>query len=260
MAINQEKINDMVNAFDNRFVQQEQGKGLSTNDFSNAYRNKIDGLARVASTGSYNDLINLPTVESLGAQVTVTKQTTADSGYSATYVVKQNNQQVGSKINIPKDFLVKSGEVKVATSGDLSTLGDGYSVGDKYIDFVINSKTDDAINTHMYVNVKDLVEDTTYTADESSLTLSNENVLSIKDNGIATVHIQDNAITTAKILDTNVTTGKIKNKAVTAAKIADHTITATQIATSLSDTWLTDIDVENTIEDYIVAITTALNQ
>ena len=41
--------------------------------------------------------------------VTVEKQAQAETGYAHTYVVKQNNTQVGVKINIPKDFLVKSG-------------------------------------------------------------------------------------------------------------------------------------------------------
>ena len=36
---------------------------------------------------------------------TVEKQATPDSGFAASYIVKQNGEQVGTKINIPKDLL-----------------------------------------------------------------------------------------------------------------------------------------------------------
>lgn len=190
--------------------------------------------------------------------VTVEKQTNAETGYAHTYVIKQNNTQVGSKINIPKDFLVKSGEVKTAAAADLTNLGQGYSVGDKYIDFVINTKGGDGTDEHMYINVKDLVEDTTYTADETTLTLTGEE-FSIKDGGVDTTQIADSAITTAKINANAVTTAKIADKAVTASQIADSTITSTQIASSLSSTWLTDSDVDDEIEVYVDALTEALS-
>ena len=189
--------------------------------------------------------------------VTVEKQQTAETGYAATYVVKQNSTQVGSKINIPKDFLVKSGEVKTAAAADLTTLGAGFTAGDKYIDFVINSKDDDDTDAHMYINVKDLVEDTTYTADESTLTLSSEQ-FSIKAGGVDTTELADGAVTTAKIDATAVTTAKIADKAVTTAKIDDGAVTADQIASAVKNSWLTTSDVDTEIEDYIDALTVAL--
>ena len=58
--------------------------------------------------------------------VTVEKQTTAETGYAATYVIKQgaegSESQVGVKINIPKDFLVKSGEVKTAACCKITNI------------------------------------------------------------------------------------------------------------------------------------------
>lgn len=88
--------------------------------------------------------------------VTVEKQATADTGYFATYVVKQNNVQVGSKINIPKDYLVKSGSVKTCTTADVPVQG--YVVGDKYIDFVVNTKDSSGSDEHFYILVSDLVD------------------------------------------------------------------------------------------------------
>lgn len=182
-------------------------------------------------------------------EVTVEKQASAETGYAHTYVIKQNGTQVGSKINIPKDYLVKSGELKVAAAADLTTLGSGFAAGDKYLDFVINTKGNDGTDEHIYINVKDLVEDTTYSADNTTLELdSATGVFSIKASGVDTTEIKDNAVTTTKI----------NNKAVTTAKIDDGAITATQIATSLSETWLDTGDVDDEIEDYIDALTIAL--
>lgn len=157
-------------------------------------------LATVATSGSYDDLSDKPTLADLEGVVSVEKQQTAETGYAATYVVKQNDTQVGAKINIPKDFLVKSGEVKTAAAADLSTLGQGYTSGDKYIDFVINTKDGSGTDEHMYINVKDLVEDTTYTADESTITLSNDQ-FSVKAGGIGTTQLSSGVNTSLGYAD-----------------------------------------------------------
>jgi len=185
-------------------VDKESGKGLSTNDYTTAEKNKlsgveaqannythpnshaasmITGLANVATSGSYNDLSNKPTIPtkiselvndsgfgtSEAGVVTVEQQATAETGYISTYVVKQGGLQVGSKINIPKDFLVKSASVGTSTAAN--SPQSGFAKGDKYLDFVINTKDSSGTDEHLYVNVKDLVD--TYTADETTLTLSN---------------------------------------------------------------------------------------
>ena len=111
--------------------------------------------------------------------VTVEKQSSAESGYAATYVVKQNSTQVGVKINIPKDFLVKSGTVETCSTAD--TPVQGYSVGDKYLDFVVNTVDSSESAQHIYILVKDLVD--VYTADNSTLQLSGGQ-FSVKDGGI----------------------------------------------------------------------------
>lgn len=43
-----------------RFVQVVEGKDLSTNDFDNTYKGKIDNLHEVATSGDYTDLIDAP--------------------------------------------------------------------------------------------------------------------------------------------------------------------------------------------------------
>ena len=102
--------------------------------------------------------------------VTVEKQQTAETGFVATYVIKQNNTQVGSKINIPKDFLVKSATMQNCITAN-SPLN-GLNVGDPYLDFVVNTVDDDETDNHIYINVSDLVNDSRYTA-STGLTLTN---------------------------------------------------------------------------------------
>lgn len=117
--------------------------------------------------------------------VTVEKQTTAESGSFATYVVKQGGTQVGAKINIPKDYLVKSCSVKSCTTANVPVQG--YKVGDKYIDWVINTRDGSATNEHLYLLVNEIVEP--YKADNSTVTLSSGNVFSVKDGGITLVKL-----------------------------------------------------------------------
>ena len=102
------------------------------------------------------------------AKVVTVEKTTTESGYAATYVVKQGGTAVGSKINIPKDFLVKSASLKTCTTAN--TPLSGLAVNDPYLDFVINTVGNDGTDSHIYINVKDLVD--TYTAG-TGLTLSN---------------------------------------------------------------------------------------
>lgn len=149
-------------------------------------------LSTVATSGSYSDLSNKPTLSSLGGTVTVTKQDTAETGYAATYVVKQNGSQVGSKINIPKDFLVKSGSVKTVSTANNPVQG--FAVGDKYLDFTVNTTDNSETGSHIYINVKDLVD--AYSADNSTLELGNGNVFKVKDGGISLTKLSSSLQTT----------------------------------------------------------------
>lgn len=117
--------------------------------------------------------------------VTVEKQTTAESGSFATYVVKQGGTQVGTKINIPKDYLVKSCSVKTCTTANVPVQG--YKVGDKYIDWVINTRDGSANNEHLYLLVNEIAEP--YKPDNSTITMSSGNVFSVKDGGITLVKL-----------------------------------------------------------------------
>lgn len=113
------------------------------------------------------------------AGITLEKQGSAEEGYVATYVLKQGGVAIAPKINIPKDFLVKS--FSLETCSTVNQPVQGFAVGDKYIDLIINTIGNDETNQHLYLNVRDLCD--VYTADNSTLTLSN-NQFSVKNGGI----------------------------------------------------------------------------
>lgn len=116
----------------------------------------------IATVKSYVDAV--AAASSTASVVTVEEQTTAETGYAKTYVVKQNGSQVGAKINIPKDFLVRSASIETVDTADVPYTG--AVVGDKYIDFIINAKDGSATAEHIYLPVNDLVD--AYTANNQT--------------------------------------------------------------------------------------------
>lgn len=92
--------------------------------------------------------------------IVIEKQSDAEAGYAATYKLKRKNatedggfEYLGDSINIPKDMVVQSAEVK--TLGEQDDPVAGVAVGEKYIDILIANSDD----THLYINVNDLVDD-----------------------------------------------------------------------------------------------------
>lgn len=111
-------------------------------------------------------------------EYSITKQAAAESGYFATYQLTKDGAQVGEKINIPKDFLVNSAEIKEVEVADQPYSG--AQVGDLYIDFVINSKNADDTASHVYLPVNELVD--AYTGG-NGITVSSSNLISAKIDG-----------------------------------------------------------------------------
>ena len=105
----------------------------------------------------------------------VVKKDTANDGYIATYQVKVDGTAVGADINIPKDYLVKSADIKVVDTVDAPYTG--AAVGDKYIDFVVNTVDGDGNENHIYLAIKDFVKE--YTA-RDGIEISATNIIAIK--------------------------------------------------------------------------------
>lgn len=157
--------------------------------------------------------------------VIVEKLAEAESGFAATYIVKQNGTKVGASINIPKDFLVKSGSVKTCTQDDDPV--EGYKVGDKYIDFVINTKEGTGTESHIYILVKELVD--VYTAGEG-IDISSSNVISIKTGVIPTIDSMNTAISTAVSVEETRATNKETELATSIAGKQDTLVAGTNIS------------------------------
>ena len=199
-------------------VKTELAKKISTSQTAGLVKN--DGTI---DTNTY-----LTSHQSLDSKtVTVEKATSNIGDNVARYTIKQGGTALtNGVIDIPRDFLVKSGEVKTCSTANSPVSG--YLVGDKYLDFVINSKDGGANDTHMYVLVKDLVEDTTYSADGSTLQLSS-GTFSIKASGVDTSQIKNGAVTSDKI------------------------------ASAVKNSWLSSSDVQSEISDFATALAAAIN-
>lgn len=108
-------------------------------------------------------------------EYSVAKQATAETGFLSTYYLTKDGAQVGEKINIPKDFLVNSADIKTVETAN--TPYEGAQVGDLYIDFVINSKSADDTASHVYLPVNELVD--AYTGG-NGIEVSAKNLISAK--------------------------------------------------------------------------------
>lgn len=142
----------------------------------------------IASIKSYVDAKAQEAQAGATTSITVEKLNAAEDDFAATYVVKQDGVQVGAAINIPKDFLVKS-----AALHTVDTAGVPYQnavVGDKYIDFVVNTKADGdgtaETDTHIYLPVNELVDVYTATNQTGYVTLA----IDANNNITATAHTQ----------------------------------------------------------------------
>ena len=118
----------------------------------------------------------------LASQLKKYEKATANTGYLKTIILsaKSTLQEATAdanriEIDIPKDFLVKSATVETVATADAPYQG--AAVGDKYLDFVINSKENDDTASHVYLPVQDLVD--VYTSGDG-IDVNGENVISIK--------------------------------------------------------------------------------
>ena len=163
------------------------GANDTTHDLKNGYFYIV--VEDTAAPGTYKWTEKAVMEIPAGVEYSIVKETTPDTGYFATYQLYGATAGgtpapiTGSeKINIPKDFLVKSGEVKTVTAADKAAGGifendPNFQEGDKYIDFVVNVKDPAQVtDEHIYINVKDLVD--VYTAGDG-IDIDANNAISI---------------------------------------------------------------------------------
>ena len=134
----------------------------------------------------------------IGGTVTIEKQSSAETGYTATYVVKQGGTALSPKINIPKDYLVKSATLEtVGSTPTTLETSNSLTTGDKYLKFVVNTQENDD-STTLVIPVNELVD--TYTADNTTLQISN-NQFSVKNGGIGTTQLSSGVNTSLGYAD-----------------------------------------------------------
>lgn len=138
----------------------------STVEFTSASGYDITATTGVLTNDAISEIREYVNAVSGEYELVVNPNAIVTSGYLKTYELKQNGVVKG-KIDIPKDFLVRSATSSIVTTADKEQGGkfyenDNYQVGDPYLDFVINVKEGSATDEYVYVNVKNLVD--TYSA------------------------------------------------------------------------------------------------
>ena len=149
--------------------------GSSANDSQASINTKLDGLVNID----------------------VVKQATAETGYASTYYISQNGVQIGAKINIEKDKMLRA--ISVETVGSTPTQEEAsynMDTGDKYILMIVNT-TDNDGTTRIILPITDVFD--LQTADETTITLSAGGVFSIKNGGVDTAQLKDGAVTADKL-------------------------------------------------------------
>lgn len=170
--------------------------------------------ARGTLVAAINELDAAIDANAAAAAVTIDSETTT-TGMLKSYTVKQGGKQIGV-IDIPKDMVVKSGEVVVNPEG--KTAG-------TYIVLTLANATEDKI----YVNVGTLVDIYTAKANAAKVQLTinpatREISADIVAGSIGTADLAANAVTTDKITDKNVTKAKLADDVQTSLGKADSAV------------------------------------
>lgn len=148
------------------------------------------------TVGANGFKLTLPEVDETDYTVTVTEQSTPETGYAKTYVIAQEGTSLNAKINIPKDLVVSKGEI-VNSNG--STSG-------TFIKLTLNN--DEVI----YIDVKDLVDEVEANNGDSIVTVT------VTDGHKIGASIAEKAITASYLADavnTDIGEGKAAYTALT---------------------------------------------
>ena len=185
------------------------------------FETKSDASGKLAEAKKYTDDAIAAIPEVVHPEYSIVKDATSE--YAATYHLTKDGVNVGAAINIPKDLVVESGEVKTLDEGVWGSAG-------TYIVLTLANATNDKI----YVRVDDLIEYVTSgSTDDSQVIVAIDGdhkvTATIGAGKIGTTELANNAVTTGKINDKAVTTDKIADDAVTADKIADNAVGPDQL-------------------------------
>lgn len=192
---------------------------------------KIGNLENLNTTAKGNlvSAINevLVAVGAGGTAAAVTMDTTTTTaGMAKSYTLKQGENTIGT-IDIPKDMVVKSGEVVVNPEG--KTEG-------TYIVLTLANATEDKI----YVNVGTLVDIYKAKANATQIQLTVDSATreisaTVVAGSITSTELADAAVVTAKIADGNVTKAKLSTEVQATLDKADSALQKTDITTGTAN-------------------------
>lgn len=157
--------------------------------------------------------------------VTIEKSTPED--VATRYTIKQNGETIsGITIDIPKDMVVKSGEVKDITAEQIAEEGEYYEKVTEAGKYIILTIANDE-STQLFIKVDTLVD--IYKA--ASAEEKTKDILVVVDNDTREISatIQAGAVTTEKLANNSVSTEKIQESAITSTTIQDGAVTASKI-------------------------------
>ena len=192
---------------------------------------KIGNLENLNTTAKGNlvSAINevLVAVGAGGTAAAVTiDTTTTTAGMAKSYTLKQGNNTIGT-IDIPKDMVVRSGEVVVNPEGQTEGT---------YIVLTLANATEDKI----YVNVGTLVDIYRAKANATQIQLAidsstREISATVVAGSITSTELADAAVVTAKIADGNVTKAKLSTEVQATLDKADSALQKADITTGTAN-------------------------
>ena len=165
-----------------------------------------------------------------GEKVTV-DTTTTTSGYAKSYTFKQGTETIGT-VDIPKDMVVSSGEVKTYTAQTLPTGTGAPTSAGTYLVLTLSNATNDKV----YINVGTLVDIYKAKANATKIQISIDSTTreisaSVVAGSIGATELATNAVTTVKIADGNVSKEKLATAVQTSLGKADTAVQSVKTGT-----------------------------
>lgn len=136
------------NSLDNK-VDKVQGKGLSTNDYDNIAKTKVDNLKNVATTGSYNDLIDKPTIsEQIEIDIDNTLDANSNNPVTNSAIVAEFNNK--ANVNHTHSYDDLTNKPEISGSGQIVNIGFGFDQETKEIYLEFDSEWSDGYYDNYY--------------------------------------------------------------------------------------------------------------
>lgn len=184
----------------------------------------LDNTVTASAGHVFTQLVQTDGVITASTQeLKIEKLANATDGFASSYQLTLGGQKLGATIDIAKDKVVKSGEVKIVKA--INTPYDGAAVGDAYIELVFEN-----VDAPCYIPAKSLVtiyEDSDYLS--TSTTADGKPTISLDYNALKSSLQSDLDLTTANELKV------VSDAAAAAQTAADNAQTAADNAQDAAD-------------------------